>query len=195
MRLVPESMDDLSLIEKIRGSGDSSCFQEIVNRHSGIYLQMVHCYAPRTTSIDNIYDLIDSRESHIYDAIQSFDETRNIKFSTYLGNHTRWLCLNASNKKRHEPLDEKYDCAFETQEPKEKVNFDTIEQIFAQIEQMEDKRIAQIFKMRYKSFNGSKKVTPWRKIAKQLDLSIQGCINIHNSAFKALKKSITKNHD
>ena len=31
--------------------------------------------------------------------------------------------------------------------------------------------------MRYKD---SEKLTPWRKIAKKLDLSIQGCINIHN---------------
>ena len=47
--------------------------------------------------------------------------------------------------------------------------------------------------MRY--LNGKKKLTPWRKIAKELDLSIQGCINIHNSTFKKLKKTYQKKYD
>ena len=60
---------------------------------------------------------------------------------------------------------------------------------------MDDKRVEKIFNMRYRSQAGKRKLTPWRKIAKELDLSIQGCINIHNSAFKKLKKNLTKNHD
>lgn len=193
MRLMPEQMNDLDLIEEVRHNGDSLCFREIVSRHSGIYLQMVHNYAPRETSIDNFYDLIDSRESHIFDAIKSFDEKRNIKFSTYLGNHTRWLCLNSSNKKRHLPMEEGFDCAFESQETKEISDEKTLKEIFSQLSSFEDKRIEKIFRMRY--LNGKKKLTPWRKIAEELDLSIQGCINIHNSAFKALKKNYQKTHD
>ena len=189
--MIPEQMDDLELIGEVKNSGDSLCFKEIVNRHSGIYLQMVHSYAPRETAIDNFYDLLDSKDSHIYDAVQNYDETRNIKFSTYLGNHTRWLCLNSSNKKRHLPMEENFDCAFETQEPKEKADQDILNEIFTQLESFEDKRVEKIFRMRY--LNQKKKLTPWRKIAKELDLSIQGCINIHNSAFKKLKKTYQKN--
>ena len=193
MKLMPEKMNDLDLIEEIRHNGDSSCFKEIVNRHSGIYLQMVHSYAPRETSIDNFYDLIDGRESHIFDAVKSFDEKRNIKFSTYLGNHTRWLCLNSSNKKRHVPMEDNFDCAFETSESRETSDQKTLKEVFNQLSSFDDKRIEKIFRLRY--LNGKKKLTPWRKIAKELDLSIQGCINIHNSAFKALKKNYQKNYD
>lgn len=195
MRLVPEKMDDLSLIEKVRDEGDSSCFQEIVNRHSGIYLQMVHSYAPRSIPIDNINDLIDSKESHIYDAVQNFDETRNIKFSTYLGNHTRWLCLNAANKKSHSPLDENFDIEFESSESIEKVENDTLCKVFKYIEDSEDSRVIKIFKMRYISVDGKRKIVPWRKIAKEINLSIQGCINIHNSTLKKLKKKFHKSYD
>lgn len=191
--MIPEQMNDLQLIGEIKNSGDSLCFKEIVNRHSGIYLQMVHSYAPRETAIDNFYDLIDSKDSHIYDAVQNYDENRNIKFSTYLGNHTRWLCLNSSNKRRHLPMEENFDCAFETQEPKEKADQDILKDIFNQLENFEDKRVEKIFRMRYLS--QKKKLTPWRKIAKELDLSIQGCINIHNSAFKKLKKTYQKKYD
>ena len=193
MKLMPEQMNDLDLIEEVRNSGDSSCFKEIVNRHSGIYLQMVHSYAPRETAIDNFYDLIDSKDSHIYDAVKNYDEKRNIKFSTYLGNHTRWLCLNSSNRKRHLPMEDNFDSEFETQEPKEKADQDVLNEIFSQLDSFEDKRVAKIFKMRY--LNQKKKLTPWRKIAKDLDLSIQGCINIHNSAFKKLKKTYQKKYD
>ena len=193
MKLMPEQMDDIDLIEEVRNKGDDSCFKEIVNRHSGIYLQMIHNYAPRETSIDNFYDLLDSKESHIYDAINTYDEKRNIKFSTYLGNCTRWLCLNSSNKKRHVPMEENFDCAFETNEPKEKANQDMLNEIFSKIQEFEDKRIEKIFRMRY--FSQKKKLTPWRKIAKELDLSIQGCINIHNLAFKKLKKTYQKKYD
>lgn len=195
MKLIPEKMDDLSLIEKVRDYGDSSCFQEIVNRHSGIYLQMVHSYAPRSIAIDNINDLIDSKESHIYDAVQNFDETRNIKFSTYLGNHTRWLCLNAANKKNHSPLDDNFDCEFESSESVEKLENDTLNKVFKYIEESEDSRVVKIFKMRYISVDGKRKIVPWRRIAKEINLSIQGCINIHNSTLKKLKKKFHKSYD
>jgi hypothetical protein len=35
-----------------------------------------------------------------------------------------------------------------------------------------------------------KKLTPWKKIAKKLDLSIQGCINIHNNFLNKIKKYV-----
>jgi hypothetical protein len=50
-----------------------------------------------------------------------------------------------------------------------------------------DKRVSKIFNMRYENVN---KLTPWRKISKEMDLSIQGCINIHNSALKTIAKKI-----
>ena len=195
MKLLPQKMDDVDLIKKIKSTGDNYCFQEIVNRHSGIYLQMVHYYAPKSTSIDSFYDFINNKESHIYDAINKYDQDRNIKFSTYLGNHTRWLCLNSANKRTHQSLEDNFDKAFESKEIEEKNSQELLEKIFEEIKKMGDERIEKIFNMRYKSRNGKQKLTPWRKIAKELDLSIQGCINIHNSAFKKLKKTIIKNHD
>ena len=44
-----------------------------------------------------------------------------------------------------------------------------------------DKRVEKIFKMRY--IIGTKnKVMAWKDIGNKMKLSIQGCINIHNSA-------------
>ena len=79
-----------------------------------------------------------------------------------------------------------------TIEKQERMN-QVLNEIFSYIESFDDKRVEKIFRMRY--LNGRKKLTPWRKIAKELDLSIQGCINIHNSAFKKLKKTYQKKYD
>ena len=55
------------------------------------------------------------------------------------------------------------------------------------IDDSKDERVKKIFKMRYK--NGTR-LTPWKKIAKKLDLSIQGCINIHNKHLTEIKKYV-----
>ena len=90
-------------------------------------------------------------------------------------------------------MEDHFDCAFETQETKEKTDQSILNEIFSQLDAFEDKRIEKIFRIRY--LNKNKKLTPWRKIAKELDLSIQGCINIHNLAFKKLKKTYQKKYD
>jgi len=62
-----------------------------------------------------------------------------------------------------------------------------IKNIFKKIDCIKDARVKKIFTMRYK--NG-RKLTPWKKIAKKLDLSIQGCINIHNKHLTEIKKYV-----
>jgi DNA-directed RNA polymerase specialized sigma subunit len=62
-----------------------------------------------------------------------------------------------------------------------------IKNIFKKIDCIEDSRVKKIFTMRYKS---GIKLTPWKKIAKKLDLSIQGCINIHNKHLTEIKKYV-----
>jgi len=55
------------------------------------------------------------------------------------------------------------------------------------IEESKDERVKKIFKMRYKS---GTRLTPWKKIAKNLGLSIQGCINIHNKHLQEIKRYV-----
>ena len=38
------------------------------------------------------------------------------------------------------------------------------------------------------------KVMPWKKISKELNMSIQGCINIHNSAIEEFKLELKDNN-
>ena len=54
-----------------------------------------------------------------------------------------------------------------------------------------DERVNKIFTMRY--IDGEKnRVMPWKRISKELNMSIQGCINIHNQAIKNIQKKVTR---
>ena len=54
------------------------------------------------------------------------------------------------------------------------------------LEKEKDHRVKKIIDMRYNVSDN--KLTPWRKIAKEVDMSIQGCINIHNKFINKVKK-------
>ena len=60
------------------------------------------------------------------------------------------------------------------------------------LEEIPDIRVKKIFQLRY---SGDKKLTPWRKVSEKMNLSIQGCINIHNSALKKISKNLKNKYE
>jgi RNA polymerase sigma factor (sigma-70 family) len=181
-------MDDLKLIKEVKDNADNQAIRELIDRHSGIYIRMVQKYIPESNE-DLIYqDFIDEKDSSIYHAAISFDESKNTKFSTYVGNMAKWKCMNAYNKcvnKHKRIIDEERENLFaECFDYYNKEDVENVEKIIKIIDQLSDQRAKTIFKMRY--FEG-RKITPWKKIAKKLDLSIQGCINIHNKNLMEIK--------
>jgi DNA-directed RNA polymerase specialized sigma subunit len=66
---------------------------------------------------------------------------------------------------------------------------DIFNKVLKIIDNHPDKRVEKIFNMRY--IEGIKnKVMPWKNIGDSLNLSIQGCINIHNSAIKEIQNEL-----
>jgi hypothetical protein len=51
-----------------------------------------------------------------------------------------------------------------------------------------DPRVTKIIDIRYNTDNN--KLTPWRLVAKQLDMSIQGCINLHAKFIEKVKHKL-----
>ena len=74
------------------------------------------------------------------------------------------------------------------------VNEALLNQIFNIIEKHPDGRVKRIFKLRYidPKFN---KLTPWKNVSRELKMSIQGCINIHNAAIKVIRKELNTTHE
>lgn len=183
--------EDLHLINKVKNIGDQDSVMELINRHSGIYIEMVNKYLPDSLEGVNKDDILDDKNFCIYDAAIKFDENKNTKFSTYVGNLARWKCLNIYNKNIKFPqssISEIYDQSVSCDpELKDIEKQEELKNIFKIINNSGDERVKKIFKMRYKD---GKKLTPWKKIAKKLDLSIQGCINIHNKHLTEIKKYV-----
>ena len=190
------SLSDNELVCNLQGGiYPEESLGELVQRHSGIFITMVNNYSPTHTSgiVSNRSELLKDRNYYIYKAAIKYDENRNTKFSTHLGNETRWLCLNIYNKNKNSKevyLDISNIGNKEQSIPDEnKVDLEILSKIMSMINKDPDNRVSKIFKMRY--IDGQKNsVMPWNKICKPLKLSIQGCINIHDKAINKIKKQL-----
>lgn len=190
------SLSDNELVCNLQvGVDPEQSLGELVQRHSGIFITMVNNYSPTSTSgiVSDRVDLLKDRNYYIYKAALKYDDSRNTKFSTHLGNETRWLCLNLYNKNKNSK-EVHMDYAdigkrSETQPEDKKVDLEVLSKIMNLINKDPDTRVSKIFKMRY--IEGQRNnVMPWNKICKPLKLSIQGCINIHDKAITKIKREL-----
>lgn len=153
---------------------------------------MINSYVPSNNIFTNKTELIEEKEYNIYQAALKYDPSRKTKFSTYLGNETKWLCLNIYNKNRKHPeiaTEELFLDLQNHQSPdshKESIDNELFSKVMDLITEYPDTRISQIFNMRYIEGNKNK-VMPWKQVSQKIDMSIQGCINIHNSTINKLK--------
>jgi len=173
--------------------------QELINRHSGIFLDIVTSYVPKNSATGCREDLINDLEYYIYNAGLKYDHTKNTKFSTFLGNEAKWACLNQYNKNKKYLITDTDEGRFlyESSLPNTErpfVDEKILLKIFNIIEHHPDKRVQRIFQLRYidPQYN---KLTPWKVVSRALDMSIQGCINIHNSAIKVIRKELKNTHE
>jgi DNA-directed RNA polymerase sigma subunit (sigma70/sigma32) len=168
----------------------------LVDRHSGIYLDMVNAYSSPNNPFIDRDELIKDKDYKIYQAALNFDKDRGAKFSTYLGNETKWSCLNSYNKNKRKPVFNSEHIENMPENPNvnedsmaETLKKDLFDKVLSIIKKHPDKRVEKIFNMRY--IIGTKnKVMPWKDIGNKMELSIQGCINIHNSAVDHVRQHL-----
>ena len=86
---------------------------------------------------------------------------------------------------------EKLEPTLDEHNPNSAFDKDSYRKVMQLAKEHSDPRVYDIFKMRYEI--GSKnKVMPWQRIAEHLKMSIQGCINIHNSAINKFRQKLIK---
>ena len=182
---------DLTLISNIQEDNDQKSLMILIDRHSGIFHTMVNHFMSHPNSVLDKTTIVEEKDLTIYDSAKNYDPDRNTKFSTHLANQTKWKCLNALNrskKNREYFIDDEnsYIEPFCDSFVKE-INKEEALCLFEKcLDKEEDERVKKIVDMRYGTKDN--KVTPWRFIAEELDLSIQGCINIHNKFINKVKK-------
>jgi DNA-directed RNA polymerase specialized sigma subunit len=185
---------DSLLVYKVKTYNDENALQELICRHSGIYMDMIRRYGGKSLNPDQISDMINEKDYHIYKAALEYDETRS-KFSTFLGLKAKYLCLTGkTNNQKQSKFVNFEEVAFNQEsndfnpsECSERKEF--LKKIFELIENNKDDRVKKIFKERYFAGDGYK-LTPWKNIAKKINVSIQGCIDIHNKAIIDFRKKI-----
>lgn len=185
-------LNDLDLILKIKNENNSDCLQELINRHAPLCSNIYKRYIPALlASGKRIPEIIEDRDYIVYKSVNSFNPIKKVKFSSWLGNHIKYQCLDAINDKKRAvwvSMDEKELYYFLDKEQKEEdESKDELEYINNILNQVKDKRIKDIFSIRY--FSGEKKAS-WRQIAKKLNISSQTVINLHEKGKAFLKNKL-----
>jgi len=85
-------MTDIELINKVKEEKDSQALSELVNRHTGIYFSVVQGFSGSDKI--QVEDIKEDRMYNIYKWALSFKPEKHMKFSTYVGEMSKYLCLD-----------------------------------------------------------------------------------------------------
>lgn len=189
-----EQKTDLELVNGVKNKNCSDCLQELIDRHSALCYDVCKKYNRAfVVSGVRIEDVAAEKEFIIYKSAMSYNPNKNAKFSTWLGNQMRYLCLNTMNKNKLIAMGDDYidsimnkgaDSELPAGSAEEEIDF--LKNILSQVS---DNRVKQVFEVRY--FSNSRKKVPWKKVAKSVGISTQTAINLHNKTIKMLKNKMS----
>lgn len=184
-------MEDYQLVEMVKNEDDEQALLELVNRHQAMFYNVVHKYS-NVFQESGVYkpDVLKDRDFIFYRTAKTYNPDKKSKFSTWLGNYTRYECLNRItdsfkydfyDPKEIEPLVN----SNSTQPTLNEVN---VQDYLDLLDSFKDKRAYKIFKLRY--FSGSRKPPTWKSIGKKMKISTQTALNIHNRAVSLIKSKL-----
>ena len=183
-------MHDLELVNKVKATGDESALCELVNRHSGIYHQTVKKYAPHCRIDDTYDDFYRRKDAEVFKAVQSFDENRGVKFSSWLANQTRFSCLAARDKQKEEGNIIEYNESFGevTDESPESILIEKerLQEILSFLEKKCSPRIYRVFNMKF--FGNDGRGMNFKEIGKEEGISYQGAQQLYQVALEKIKQ-------
>jgi hypothetical protein len=189
-----EDLTDCDLTNLIKQDNDERALDELISRHSGIYVDMLKKFGFKCLTHNQVQDIMEDKDYVIYKAALEYDSSK-AKFSTHLANKAKYMCLTQKTKNKNSRITANFDEVQFCQKdkastPDQSCNVaDSFNRILNLIEKHKDKRLKIIFHERY--FCGNRgKLKPWKQVAQKINLSAQGCINIHDKAIKELSYKI-----
>ena len=189
-----EDVTDSDLTKMIREDNDELALNELISRHSGIYVDMLKKFGFKCLTQNQIQDIMGDKDYVIYKAALEY-KPEKAKFSTHLANKAKYMCLTQKTKNKKSRISSNFEEVQFFQKDKSltpdescKTN-DSFSRILNLINKHKDKRLKIIFHQRY--FCGRQgKLKPWKEVAEKINLSAQGCINLHDRAIKELNNKI-----
>ena len=180
---------DLILLDKIIKNKCNDSYLELKGKHERLFYSICNKFGDRL----NLEELYKDVDFVFFRSIISFKIEKKAKFSTWLGNFTRYHCLNhiKSNSKYVMTEEDVINHFFDQKSIEDfspEIEFKTdIEHAFGILKKLNDKRIFKIFELRY--LRRGRKLT-WKDIAEEFDLTPQTIINLHGKGRKAIKKKM-----
>jgi RNA polymerase sigma factor (sigma-70 family) len=191
------STKDENLVKSIQENEETEkCLEVLINRHSGLCIDMINGYVSRQHNEGLRQELIKEKDYQIYQSALKFNPNKGSKFSTYLGNEIKWKCLNIYNKnKRRKTVQVEEELinyfSYDANSESKYCNKEIFSDIIDQASNHPDPRVGKIFHLRYVE-GKENSVMPWKNVSSQIGMSIQGCINIHDMAIKKFGNKIKK---
>ncbi len=189
-------MSDVDLVSYIQlNTKTEKCLEILIERHSALCVDIANKYMSSNSNSNLRDEIVREKDYQIYQAALKFNNSKGAKFSTYLGNEVKWKCLNVFNKsiKRKFVSVESDNIQYFSlsQDKPSEESSDIFNLIINDTKKHPDSRVGKIFNLRY-IVGKNNSVMPWKNISEKIGMSIQGCINIHNSAINNMKKKIRK---
>ena len=193
-------MEDVELVNNVKEKSCDLSLKILINRHSPLCVDISKKYSPALNASGvSLGDIFDEKDYIVYKSALSYDPSKKVKFSTWLGNQVRYHCLNTinSNSKRICVEDEKIDFLSEKNDVCEELQSKEshrqnlkieLDYIFEILSKLHDPRIKEVFNLRY--FGSSTKM-PWSKIGKKMKISTQTAIKLHQRGVDILNRKMT----
>ena len=189
-------LPDIKLVELVKKKNCSDAFSEIERRHEKLYFNICSSFSKKVPAL-KYEDIIQDSKFVLNRAVQSYNPDKKTKLSSWIGNYSRYHCLNTIRKSKPS----QYEKPFENEtidiinnqnnryhtdlKPEEEVNH-----VFHFLDSLQDHRISKIFRLRYMGDNEERK---WKNIAKNLGISYQEAITLYQIGKKEVRKQ-TETH-
>jgi len=189
---------DITLINKIKESGCNESYKALADRHEKLFFKICQSYVPiaLTKGFKRI-DVLENKDFVIFKAILSYKNNKKTKFSTWLGNCTKYYCLTLINSSKRLITSEEDLLKLTIDNQSKEVHDQNCkfehdrEYIFNILNNLKDKRISEVFKLRYFDNFKEKRKPTWSFIAKKIKTSTQTAINLHQRGKEILRKKIS----
>tara|TARA_Y100001938_G_scaffold19271_1_gene23983 strand:+ start:759 stop:1361 length:603 start_codon:yes stop_codon:yes gene_type:complete len=191
-------MNDEELVLRVKEYKCNESLEKLISKHSPLCFNIYKRYSSTLSKFSGgltSSEMKNEKDFIIYKSCISYNPSKKVKFSTWLGNFARYYCLNQINKNKNLISMEDSDLEFyiDKRNNEESVNlFSEVPELFREyvlniLYQIKDERIAEVFRLRY--FSGENKKT-WNSVSTKLGISIQTAINLHSKGISILKNKI-----
>lgn len=187
-----KNLNDTELVKLAREDLDDNAFNELIERHSGIFVETVSRYCPQNRRNFWLQEILEEKYSVFWDAVSSFSEDK-AKFNTWLANLTKYKCKTQrtkENKKVDKDFIEELDFDISNIHDKKSIYNDLEKnEIMSIIESViPNKFCERDCKIFYERFKNERKLSD---IGEEFSLKPQRIEQIGNSILQELKNTIS----